>query len=218
MGEVFFQGGEQFGVGSVGAAVVVDDEFVVFGVFCCGVCGCGGVGGLRAVAIVVVVIGEDIVGVIVVFVGVDFIVGWGEDFFTWIGAVTVSVSMRVFEAADEEFSTKSDVYAHVAVHGVFGEEIDAEFFAGFGEAELAVECEDVGEETATLVVVDEVEESFGHCWGGRGEGSVFGGAVEVIDTGVLVVKSAVEDSASDGVVGKHACHEWLELDITMIEF
>ena len=92
-----------------------------------------------------------------------------------------------FETTDEEFAGEGDVDADVAVHGVFGEEVDAELLAGFREAPEAVEGEDVGEDAATGVVVDEVEELRGEGFGGGGEGAVDGGAVVVVDAGVLVV-------------------------------
>ena len=96
--------GEERGVGAVGARVVVDDEFVVSGVFLGGFVG-----------------------------GSAFDVGRG------VGHVVSSfvggTAILVFEAADEEFTRKSNVRRDVAVHSVFAEHVDAEFLAGFGEAE-----------------------------------------------------------------------------------
>ena len=52
------------------------------------------------------------------------------------GAASVGgTAILVFEAADEEFTRKSNVRRDVAVHSVFAEHVDAEFLAGFGEAE-----------------------------------------------------------------------------------
>ena len=62
--------------------------------------------------------------------------------------------VRVLEAADEEFAGEGDVDVDIAVHGVFGQQVDAEFFTSFGEAPLSVEGEDVGEDAAPSVPMD----------------------------------------------------------------
>jgi len=121
------------------------------------------------------------------------------------------------EAADEELAGEGDVDINVAVHGVFGEQIDAELLARLGEAPLAVEGEDVGEDAAALVEMDEFEELARH--GGRGgrEGAVHSAAVVVVDARVLVVQGAVEDAAAQAVRGEHAGDEGLEFDVAVVE-
>ncbi len=61
---------------------------------------------------------------------------------------------------------------------------------------MAVKGEDVGEDSAAFVVVDEVEELEGEVLGGRWDGAVFGGAVVIIDAVVLVMQGVVEDAAT----------------------
>ena len=134
----------------------------------------------------------------------------------WVGFLVIGVLAGIFETADEEFAGEGDEDADVAVHGVFGEEVDAEFLAGFGEAPETVEGEDVGEDAAAVVVVDEVEELEGHFFGGEGEAAVDGGAVVVVDPGVLVVQSAVEEPSAKRPGIEHACHEWFEFDVSVV--
>ena len=67
------------------------------------------------------------------------------------------------------------------------QQIDTKLLARFSESPLAVESDDVGEDPAALVVVDEVEEFEGKVFGGRGEGTVLGRAVVVVDAVMLVM-------------------------------
>ena len=92
-----------------------------------------------------------------------------------------------FKAADEEFAGVGDVVADIAVHGVFGEKVDAKLLAGFGEAPSAVEAEDVCIDAAAAVIVDQVEELERHVFAWVGKGAVDGCFVVVVDAGVLVM-------------------------------
>ena len=171
---------------------------------------------------------EGVVGAVGAGVVVDdeVVVGWvfggvllgraAADVSGGVGFLVVGVSAGVFETADEEFAGEGDEDADVAVHGVFGEEVDAEFLAGFGEAPEAVEGEDVGEDAAAAVVVDEVEELEGQFFGGGGEAAVDGGAVVVVDVGVLVVEGAIQKPSAEGAGVEHACHEWFEFDVSVV--
>ena len=120
-------------------------------------------------------------------------------------------------AADEEFAAERDVDAHIAMHCMLTQQIDTEFLARFSEAPLAVESEDVGEDSAAFVVVNEVKEFEGEVFGGRWEGTVFGRAVVVIDTIVLVMQGVVEDATAEGGRGEHAFDEGFEFDVAVIE-
>ena len=120
-------------------------------------------------------------------------------------------------AADEEFAAESDVDAHIAMHCMLAQQIDTEFLARFSEAPLAVESEDVGEDSAAFVVVDEVKEFEGEVFGGRWEGTIFGRAVVVIDAIVLVMQGVVEDATTEGGRGEHTFDEGFEFDVTVVE-
>ena len=122
----------------------------------------------------------------------------------------------VFEAPDEELAAEGDVGCDVAVHGVFGQHVDAEFFAGFSEAEEGVEGEDVCEDAPALVVMDKVEELLGKGFAGLGELSVFGGVVEVVDACMLVVEGFGEDETAYAFGSEHALDEGLEDDVAVV--
>lgn len=100
---------------------------------------------------------------------------------------------------------------------MFAQQVDAEFFAGFREAPHPVEREDVGEDTAPLVIVHEIEELEGHFFAGGREGAVDGCAVVVVDTRMLVVEGAVENAAAEGFVGEHAGNKRFEFDVAVVE-
>ena len=82
---------------------------------------------------------------------------------------------------------------------------------------MPVESDDVGEDAAAFVVVHEVEEFEGEVFGGRGEGTVFGGAVVVVDAVVLVMEGVVEDAAAEGGCCEHAFDEGFEFDVAVVE-
>ena len=144
---------------------------------------------------------------------------WGPalDLCRWMRFLFFRVFPGVLEAADKELAGPGDVNAHVTMHGVFREEVDAELFAGFGEAPLAVEGEDVGENAATAVEVDEVEEFESHVFGRARKGTVDRGAVEVINAGVLVMEGTVEETTTEGVIRKHSGYEGLEFYVAVVE-
>lgn len=148
-----------------------------------------------------------------------FVFGWFVGYL--IGGVgflvlVVGGFVWMFETADEEFAGKGNVDIYIAVHGVFREEVNTEFLAGFGEAPLAVKGDDVGVHTASMVKVDEFEKFKGHFFRRGGEGTVDGAAVVVVDFGELVVEGAVEDAATEAVSGEHAGDEGFEFDIAMV--
>lgn len=186
----FLQPWQQFRPRPIGAAVVVDDELVAAG-FARGT----RVG--RAVGDV-----GDGPGRVCGPVG---------------GGVGVGALVAVRSAADEELAGKGNVDVDVAVHGVLGEQVDAEFGAGLGEAPLGVEGEHVGEDAAALVEVHELEELQRHVAAGGREGAEDGAAVVVVDACELVVEGAVEDPATQAVRGEHAGHEGLEFDVAVVE-
>ena len=82
---------------------------------------------------------------------------------------------------------------------------------------MSVEGENIGENAATFVPMDEVEEFEGHVFAGAREGAVDGCAVVVVDAGVLVVESAVEDPAAERLGVEHAGDEGFEFDVAVIE-
>jgi len=197
---------EQFGIGAVGARVVVDDEFVV-----------------RRIA------GGIIVG------------GSSADLVRRMRGVATSLlgrpAMGVLQTAHEELAGTGNVDTDVAVHGVFAEHVDAELLARFGEAPERVQRQHVGVDAAAFVVVHEVEEFLGDVlgggagvgvlavfWGGvhvvdrGGEGAVFGAAVEVVDAGVLVVQSFVEEEAGDAFLVEAGFDDGFEFDVAVVEF
>lgn len=126
-------------VGAVCPTVVVDNEFVFVRVFA------RLTGRFRAIALS----------------ELEFWLGrrW-EGRFVWVRGI-LTIGVRMFEAADKELAREGDVDRDVTVHSMFAEKIDAELFARFGEAELAVEGENVGEDAAALVIVDKFEELLG---------------------------------------------------------
>jgi len=65
--------------------------------------------------------------------------------------------------------------------------------------------------------VHEVEEFQGHFFGGSGEGAVDGGAVVIVDAGVLVVEGAIEDAAAQGFGVEHAGNEGFEFDVAVVK-
>ena len=82
---------------------------------------------------------------------------------------------------------------------------------------MPVESDDVGEDAAAFVVVHEVEEFESEVFGGRGEGTVFGGAVVVVDAVVLVMEGVVEDAAAEGGCCEHAFHKGFEFDVAVVK-
>ena len=104
---------------------------------------------------------------------------------------------------------------------MFAQQVDAEFFASFGKAPQGVEGDDVGKYSSTFVVVDQVKELL--CYFGSGsrvvvvEGAIFGGASEIVDARMLVVKSVGEDEATDTGTSEHAFHKGFELDVAMVK-
>lgn len=100
---------------------------------------------------------------------------------------------------------------------MFRQHVDAEFFAGFRKTPLTVEREDVGEDAAAFVPVDEFEEFQCHFFRGNGEGAIDGGAVVVVNAGVLVVKGAIENAAAQGFGVEHAGNEGFEFDVAVVE-
>lgn len=189
---------EQLGVGPVGAGVVVDDEFVVSWVLGW------------------VVVGGPAVDVVR---WVRFRVVWESAFAVAVVGFEVLVRLvRVLEPADEEFAGEGDVEVYVAVHGVLGQHVDAEFLAGLGEAEERVEGEDVGEDAAALVEVDEVEKFDGHVvgWVG-GETAVESAAVEIVDACVLMVEGFGKEKPTESFGREHGFDKRFELDVAMVE-
>ena len=120
-------------------------------------------------------------------------------------------------AADEEFAAECDVDAHIAMHCMLTQQIDTELLARFSEAPLAVESEDVGKDSAAFVVVYKVEEFEGEVFGGRGDRTVFGRAVVVVNAVVLVMQGVVEDATTEGGRGEHTFDEGFEFDVAVVE-
>ena len=56
-----------------------------------------------------------------------------------------------------------------------------------------------------------------HLLGRFGEGAIDGGAVVVIDAGVLVVEGAIKDAATQGFGVEHAGDEGFEFDVAMVK-
>ena len=74
--------------------------------------------------------------------------------------------------ADKEFAREGDIARHITVHGVFAQQVNPEFLASLGESELAIQHEHVGENTAALPILDELEEFLGHFPAGFPEDSM----------------------------------------------
>lgn len=117
----------------------------------------------------------------------------------------------------EELAREGDVDIDIAVHSMFRQEVYAELFAGFGEAPLPVKGEDVCEDAAAFIPVDEIKELESHVFGRGGERAVDGGAVIVVDARVLVMEGTVEDATSQGFGVEHAGDERSEFNVTMVE-
>ena len=66
--------------------------------------------------------------------------------------------------------------------------------------------------------MNEIEELKRHVFARVGEGTVDGCFIVVVHAGMLVVQGAVEDATAEGVRCEHAGNEWLEFDISMVEF
>lgn len=97
----------------------------------------------------------------------------------------------MFQPPNKKLARASNVDIHIAVHGMLGQQINAEFFACFGEAEESVDCYDIGEDSAAFVVVDHFEELEGGFFGTGWDDAVFGCVAEIVDSGVLVVECFV---------------------------
>ena len=104
---------------------------------------------------------------------------------------------RVLETSDEEFAGACNVNVHVAVHSMFRQEVDTKFFASFCEAEEAVESQDVGEDSSSLIVMYHFEELEGCLFRSRFDDASFCGIAKIVDARVLMVKSTVQNSSSD---------------------
>ncbi len=98
----------------------------------------------------------------------------------------------MLDAADEKFSTEGDVDAHIAMHGVFAQQVDSKFFPRLSEAHLSIECQHIRENPPAFVVVYEVEKLLCHFETWLLEDTVFRGSVVVVNSCVLVMQCAIQ--------------------------
>lgn len=182
---------ELFRVRTVRSTVVVDDEFVVGGVFAGRRLGrfvIAGFPGLRRVVRVVAAARDGVTfGVTLTRVGRRRL-----RLLRWIRALLLTVmGTMMFESPDEEFPTEGDIDTDVAMHGVFAEQVDAKFLSRLGEPKLGIQGQDIGEYAATFVIVHKVKERLGHFKTRFLIDAVLGVAVVIVDSSMLVVKGAI---------------------------
>ena len=98
----------------------------------------------------------------------------------------------MLQLSDKEFTTEGNVDAHIAVHSMLAQQVDAELLASFGEAKLSIQSKDVGEDATPLVVMDKFEEFFGQIDAGLLEDAILCALVKVVNPRVLVVQRSIQ--------------------------
>lgn len=125
----------------------------------------------------------------------------------------------MLESANEELAGKGDVYAHVAMHGMLAQHVDAEFLTSLSEAPKRVQRKNIGEDATTLIPMDQVQELFGHrlTWI-IVEVAPLCASVEVVHASVLVVKRFRQDHSLESRASEHTLDPALELYEAVIEW
>ncbi|KAF4509177.1 hypothetical protein G6O67_005465 [Ophiocordyceps sinensis] len=103
------------------------------------------------------------------------------------------------------------------MHRVLAQQVDAKLLARLGEAQQAVEGEDVSEDPAALVEVREAQELERRLLRAWLKGAALGRLVIVVYALVLLVQGRVEDLAPEPGGGEHGADDGPELDVSVVE-
>jgi hypothetical protein len=102
------------------------------------------------------------------------------------------------------------------VHGVFAQQVDTKLLARLGESEHAIQRDDIGEDAASLIVVDHFEKLERHLPPGTFQHAILGLWVEVVYALVLVMQRLVEQLAAEAGPLEHTPDKSLELDVAVV--
>lgn len=123
----------------------------------------------------------------------------------------------MLQSPNEKLARERNIYAHVAVHGMLAQQIDAEFFAGLCKAPLSVQSDHVSEDAAALVPMKKLQELFSHFDTRLPIDAIYRALVVIVYSRMLVTQGAVEYATAQRMRREHTGHEWLELDIAMVK-
>ena len=104
------------------------------------------------------------------------------------------------------------------MHSMLAEQIDTEFLSRFRKAEQAVESDNVGKDSTTLVIVNHVQKLQCHVTTRTIEQlAVFSFGIEIVYTLVLMMQDIVEYNPPRAFILEHASHKLLEIDVAVIQ-